>query len=139
LTKYIVRASIDEGKSIVVIDHFFKITHIENEGAAFGIMSGERRFLLVVPVIVIIVALFILIRHRTDEKVGKISKAAILMVLSGGIGNLIDRIIFGTVTDMLSFSIFPPVFNVADIFVTVGAALFVFAVLKGDIKYGKTL
>jgi signal peptidase II len=61
------------------------------------------------------------------------------MVLSGGIGNLIDRIIFGTVTDMLSFSIFPPVFNVADIFVTVGAALFVFAVLKGDIKYGKTL
>jgi len=54
------------------------------------------------------------------------------MIIAGGIGNLIDRMVFGWVTDMLDFSIFPPVFNVADIGVTLGCGMFVLYILMEE-------
>ena len=56
-------------------------------------------------------------------------KVALLCIIAGGIGNLIDRFLFGYVTDMISFSIFPPVFNIADISVVCGCGLLIIYVL----------
>ena len=56
-------------------------------------------------------------------------KVALLCIIAGGIGNLIDRFLLGYVTDMLSFSIFPPVFNIADIAVCLGCGILIVYVL----------
>ena len=60
------------------------------------------------------------------------SKTAALLVISGGIGNLIDRIAQGFVVDFLSFSIFPPVFNFADCCVTIGSIFFIFHIFLSE-------
>lgn len=117
------------GQSIPVLGDFFKLTYIENTGAAFSMMSGHRVFLVVVPLIAIGAGLFYLHKHRGEHWS---LYTAWAMIIGGGIGNLIDRTVFGSVTDMFDFSIFPPIFNVADIGVTVGCVLFVLYVLAGD-------
>jgi len=89
-------------------------------------LSGKSLFLIVIPVAVIIVSIWYLAVHRENHWSCRI---ALLLIISGGTGNLIDRIAFGQVTDMFSFSIFPPVFNLADVSVTLGCVLLVFYVL----------
>lgn len=105
----------------------FRLTYIENTGAAFSMLSGQRLILVLVPVIAICGGLIYLHRHRGRHWSLYTSWA---MIIGGGIGNLFDRVVFASVTDMFDFSIFPPVFNVADIGVTLGCALMVIYILK---------
>lgn len=126
LIKFCVRATQQPGESISVIGDFFQITLIKNEGAAFGIMSGQALFLIAVPAAVIIGAIWYMVRHR---ELSRSFKTALTLIISGGIGNLIDRLMFGQVTDMFSFSVFPPVFNLADVFVTLGCVLLILNIL----------
>lgn len=134
IVKSIVRANMVPGDSISVIGDFFKIEYVRNAGAAFGILSNKREVLIVVPLVVMIVALIVILRSNFTNKV---VKYALVLVISGGLSNLYDRISMGSVTDMLSFSIFPPVFNIADIAVTCGCALLVIYVLFGE-KIGRS-
>ncbi len=129
LTKFLVRTYLHVGESVSVLGDFFRLTHIQNQGAAFSMLSGQRLFLIVVPAVVVIAALIVLSRMKHAHWS---LYTAWTLILAGGVGNLIDRILFGQVTDMLDFSIFPPVFNLADIGVTVGCALFVIYILLGD-------
>ncbi len=99
---------------------FFKITYIRNEGAAFGILNGEVDFLTIMTAALIAALLVVLWKER--NKRGKLALWAITLIISGGVGNLIDRITRGYVVDYLSFWDFP-VFNFADICVVVGAGL----------------
>ena len=126
VTKYLIRANMTVGESIKVIGDFFRITYIRNSGAAFSILEGQRFLLLHIPVIVIVAVIWYLQKHKNIQT-GVLICAT--MIISGGIGNLIDRALFGEVTDMLDFSIFPPVFNLADICVTVGCFLLVIIVI----------
>ena len=126
LIKFFVRATLQPGESISVIGNFFKITLVKNDGAAFGMLSGRSLFLIIVPVAVIIGAIWYMIRHRG---LSHSFNTALTLIISGGIGNLIDRIMFGQVTDMFSFSVFPPVFNMADVLVTLGCAVLVLDIL----------
>lgn len=129
LTKLLVRTNMYVGESICILGDFFKLTHIQNRGAAFSMLSGHRALLILIPLAVIAAALFVL----SKIKDGHWSLyASWTLILAGGVGNLIDRVLFGQVTDMLDFSIFPPVFNLADIGVTGGCVLFVIYVLLGD-------
>ena len=121
ITKYIVRATMSVGESIPVLGDFFQLTFVKNSGAAFSMLSGARTLLVLLPVLVVAGALVYFYRHPGKHW---LFYTAWSMIIAGGIGNLIDRAFFGWVTDMLDFSIFPPVFNVADIGVTVGCALF---------------
>lgn len=129
LSKVAIRMTMHVGESIEVLGDFFRITYIRNSGAAFSMLSGERLLLVAVPVIVVLGALFYFHRHRDKHWT---FYTAWSMIIAGGIGNLIDRIVFGWVTDMFNFSIFPPVFNVADIGVTLGCALFVYYTLMEE-------
>ena len=128
ITKYLVRG-MGAGDVIHVIGDFLRIVHVENSGAAFGLFEGNRRFLLIFPAIIIAGAIYIIIRDTGNDLKGRLSKVSLALIASGGIGNMIDRFLAGHVTDMISFSIFPPVFNVADIAVTCGCAMLVFCLI----------
>ena len=94
----------------------FDLTYLENEGAIFGIMPGQRWFLVGFTGIVVLVGIFLLIKlyHRS-----KFLNVAITLFIAGGIGNLIDRFRYAYVVDMFEFKPFKfAIFNVADICVT---------------------
>lgn len=127
LTKYAVIANMSLGKTIPLWEGVFHLTHIRNTGAAFSILSGQRFFLIALPLIVIIAIIGCIIAKKPKNKLLLLSFS---MIVSGGIGNLIDRIRFGYVVDFLDFRLINfPVFNVADIWVTCGAALFIILLL----------
>ena len=133
ISKFLVRSLMTEGQIIEVIKGFFNITYVNNSGVAFSLLSGQRGLVTVVQIIAMLIVAILLYKSKGKSKLLDISLA---MVLGGGIGNIIDRIAFGSVTDMISFSIFPPVFNVADIGVTVGCALIILDLIL-DIRKGE--
>jgi signal peptidase II len=100
---------------------FVQIVRINNTGAAFGIFKGHSPALLAVDVIGIAVILFVLfyLRRRWAILDSMWVKTGAGLIIAGTIGNLIDRIRFGMVTDLIDFKVWP-VFNVADSAVTIG-------------------
>ena len=100
------------------------IRYIENRGAAWGMFQGETIPLIVITAIVMVVAVFFLVKYRQNQ----LFFWAISLVLSGGVGNMIDRIFrSGSVVDFLHFEFWPdfPVFNVADCAVVIGGGLLI--------------
>ena len=113
---------------------FFRIINVQNTGAAFGIFQGYTIILTYVSAIgAVIILLCALLARRyfpiVDNRKGM---AALGLVLGGTVGNFIDRIRQGYVTDFLDFNIWPT-FNVADSAVTVGALILAFTLLTGAI------
>lgn len=133
--KYWISSGMNPGDTIPVIENIFHITYIQNTGAAFSMMEGQRAFLVALPLLVTIVGLvLIVIKRKTWHQM---LLYAIAMVCAGGIGNFIDRATIGYVVDMFDFRVFP-VFNVADIFVCVGCGLIVLYILFIDGKDSKS-
>lgn len=126
LSKYAIRSLFNVNESVSVFGNFFELRYIQNDGAAFSSFAGKQAFLIAVSIIAIIGAAFFLRKMKSE---GAMFKVALLCIIAGGIGNLIDRFILGYVTDMLSFSIFPPVFNIADIAVCLGCGILIVYVL----------
>ena len=119
-----------------------ELTRIHNYGAAWSSFSGQRFLLLGVTAVIIGAVLFVLVRRIVRHPLGV---AACCLIVSGGIGNLIDRFRVGYVVDMFHFEFWPsyPVFNVADICVVCGAILgavyYVFLYEKYDAKKKETV
>ena len=114
------------GDSIDVIKNFFSITYVQNTGAAFGMFKNQKILFLIVGIVAILILVYSF--SKTDNKIAKI---AISMVISGDIGNIIDRLLYGFVVDMFDFhAIWSYVFNFADICVVLGVALLSFSILK---------
>lgn len=125
LTKYLVTIHMDPNEVISVIPGIIDFNRIPpNTGAAFGMFQGQTWFLVAVTALIMIICVGLLIRRTFDSK---IMFWALCLVLSGGVGNLIDRVFRGgSVVDFIEFSFFDfPVFNVADIAVCIGAGLIV--------------
>ena len=125
------------GESIPVIDGFFRFTYIHNEGGAWGFMAGHTWLLLSFTVIAMLVCLALLFKAGTNNKV---LFWAICLILSGGLGNMIDRIFRdGKVVDFIELEFIRfPVFNVADCAVCIGAALLFIYFLKDFFASAKT-
>ncbi len=105
-----------------IIEGVFNLRYVENTGAAFSMLEGKTAFLIIVPAIACVAMIYLLLSRRIKSKVGT---WAITFVLAGAVGNVIDRIVRGAVVDLFDFELINfPVFNVADIAVTVGAVLF---------------
>lgn len=128
-TKYIVRNDVRFIKGVPLIPNFLNLIYVKNEGAAFSMLSGYRIALIIISSLAIILGIYAITRLYRNNK---IIILAVSMVIAGGIGNLIDRIFFGFVTDMISFSFFPPVFNVADISVTLGCIILIIYIITFD-------
>ena len=126
IIKIIVRAKMEVGDSIDLINNFFSITHVENTGAAWGGFSGYTILLLLVSFVIL--GFFIYMFRNINFKKRMVFSISLVLVISGTIGNMIDRIVFRSVTDFLDFIIFAydfPVFNIADILLVVGFFLFI--------------
>lgn len=125
-SKYAVRAFMQPGDRIPIIGDWFSLYYVRNTGTAFSMFSGNK-FITVALTSVLIVACLIFIIYEI-RKGSKTLAALITMIFAGGVGNLIDRLMLGYVTDMISCWSFA-VFNVADIFVTCGCFITVVYVL----------
>ena len=116
------------------IIHFNRIP--PNSGAAFGLFAGQTWFLITITCLIMVVCVGMLIRKTFDSKW---MMWALCLVLSGGLGNLIDRVFRGgNVVDFLEFAFFDfPVFNIADCAVCIGASLIVVYFVIDFIKDAK--
>ena len=111
---------------------FVELLTLHNYGAAWSSFSGQRWFLIVLTIIIMGAVTFALVRIVRHP----LGIAAGFLILSGGVGNIIDRLRFGYVVDMFHFEFWPsyPVFNVADSFVCIGAALMILYLLSDTVK-----
>ena len=115
----------------------FDLTYLENRGAIFGSMAGQRWFLVGFTSLVIAAGIFVLFRYM---KRSKLLSTAIALFIAGGIGNLIDRIRFGYVVDMFELKLFKfAIFNFADICVTVAFVMVLIYGIFIDPKIEKKL
>ena len=110
------------GESLPLFPGFVELLTVHNYGAAWSSFSGQRILLLFVTSLIISTLILLMARRVVRHPLGV---AACCLVISGGIGNLIDRFRLGYVVDMFHFEFWPsyPVFNVADICVVCGAIL----------------
>ena len=116
------------GESVSVIQNVFHLTYIINRGAAFGMLTNQRWFFLVVAFILIIVYA---IYHKKVNR-GPISlRIGSALLISGAIGNGIDRYVLHGVVDFFDFRIWP-IFNVADIGICVGVACIIYHLLRNE-------
>jgi signal peptidase II len=118
--------------SYPIIKNVFHLTYRENNGAAFSILQGMIPFFVIVNIVVTILIIYIIASKKVTNIFGCY---ALIFILTGGIGNVIDRICRGYVVDMFDFTLIDfAVFNVADTFVTCGSLLFVimYLITKGD-------
>ena len=124
-SKFVIIQNLDLGEKIVLIENFFSITHVRNYGAGFSILQNATVFLSAVSILAICILVYMLVH---EKKLSLISKTSYLLIISGALGNLIDRVMKTYVTDFLDFLIFGydfPVFNIADSFITVGCFLLI--------------
>lgn len=122
------------GKDIVVIKNFFQFSYLENTGAAFGIFRDKLMFLTIITLIVVSGVIVYLFKFKPTSKLLRVSLA---LIISGAIGNLIDRIHYKYVVDFILFHYkdiyYFPTFNVADVLVSVGTILLALFVIKEDV------
>ena len=129
LTKWLTVVNLKGADPLVLIDGVFEFTYLENRGAAFGMMQGARWWFVAFTSVVMLALLGVLLFSRYRRY--RLLNAGLILIVAGGIGNLIDRIVNGFVVDMLHFHIAAinfdfPVFNVADCYVVIGALITLF-------------
>jgi signal peptidase II len=117
---------------ITIIKNFFYLQYVENYGIAFGMFRNKTLFFIIASIMISLAVAFMIYKFRNKS----IPVAVCLsLILGGAIGNLIDRIRFGYVIDYISFTFFPPVFNLADSAIVVGSILLsVIIVLDKNIR-----
>jgi signal peptidase II len=138
-TKSLVVEKLPLYQRVEVIQGFFNLTHVRNTGGAFGIFGGEKGGLgsilfVVVSLIAIGAIVFLFLKIKENEKTLAFSFS---LILSGAVGNLIDRLRYGEVVDFLDFHLSSyhwPAFNVADSAICIGIGLMALELLKGDHK-----
>lgn len=136
-TKLYVLNNLVMGQSYKFLPGILDITYIHNDGAAWGMLSGYTWLLLSITIVVMLVFIALLLKYGLKDKI--IFWAAIL-VLSGGLGNMIDRIFRGgNVVDFLHFEFWPsfPVFNIADCAIVIAAGLLIVYIIKSIIDEQK--
>lgn len=131
-SKVIALRLLDYYASVKIIDDFFYLTLVKNKGASFSILSGYVFLLIIIS----FMALFFIIGYINKKKnMKKIESVSYSLVLSGLLGNLIDRMFRNGVIDFLDFKIFGydyPIFNIADIFIVCGIVILIFLEFRGE-------
>jgi len=133
--KAYIGATMNLHESIPIIEGYFNITYVKNPGAAFGFLANSAPefrslFLISVTVIAIVLILYFISKNTAKEVFLTFSLS---LILGGAVGNLIDRIRFGEVTDYLDFYISSyhwPAFNVADSAISLGALVLVVEIFR---------
>ena len=128
-TKYLAVLHLKGQSPIVLWDGVFELYYLENRGAAFGILQGQKAVFLICTAVVLVLIAFYYNRLPGGRRYTLMRVVAVLLA-AGALGNLIDRMRYSYVVDFLYFKLIDfPVFNVADCYVTVGAVLLAVLIL----------
>ena len=141
VSKYFAVLYLKDKQSVIIWDRVFELCYLENRGAAFGIMQNQKLFFLIVASIMILVVLYFLIRIPSDRKY-LLLRICMMLIGAGAVGNMIDRLTTEYVVDFFYFVLINfPIFNVADIYVTVSCAILIISILfiykEDDLKFLK--
>lgn len=122
-TKWLAVRSLKDQKPYVILEGVFELYYSENRGAAFGMLQGKQAFFFVIAAVVCLLAGYAMWRMAGTGNFRYIWMGIfVTLVTAGAIGNMIDRVMQGYVVDFLYFKLINfPIFNVADIYVTVSA------------------
>ncbi len=135
ITKWLSVEFLSKISTLPIIKNVIHLTYVENRGAAFGMFKDHRWVFMITSTVMIIGLSLYLYLGFAENKLYEVS---IAMIISGGIGNMIDRIALKYVIDFIDFRLINfAVFNGADSFVCVGAGLLVLALVKDIIKESK--
>lgn len=123
ISKYLAIANLKGKASVTVIPHIISLTYLENPGSAWGILKNMQWLVVVFSVIILGFIIFYYTKLPQEKKYIPL-KITMTMLAAGAAGNAVDRIARGVVVDFLEFKFISfPVFNVADIYVTVSVAV----------------
>ena len=121
-TKQLAVIYLKDQPNIVLWEGVFELEYLENRGAAFGIMQGQKVFFVIFTAIAMVVIAWFYLKKIPEVKKYRFIEIICVLLFAGGIGNFIDRIRLNYVIDFFYFSLIDfPIFNVADIYVTVAA------------------
>ena len=132
LVKLLVKSNFKLHEELELIPNFFSLHYLQNDGAAFSILQNKTYLLVIVAIICLSIMVYYI---QKEKEFTKLSSVSLGLILGGIIGNLLDRIIYKKVMDYLSFTFFTysfPVFNIADIGITVGALLLIISSFKEE-------
>ena len=128
-TKFWALASLKPIHNMTLVEGFMDLTFVENRGVAFGMFSGQRWFILLLTGVIAVGLIWFYVTMPKRKEYFPL-RVSLVLVLSGAIGNIIDRLFRGYVVDFFEFTFFEwPVFNVADIYVVVGVILLALMIL----------
>ncbi|PHV71138.1 signal peptidase II [Sporanaerobium hydrogeniformans] len=137
VTKIWAVQKLSNGQDISLWPDVFHLTYVENRGAAFGMLQNKQWFFIVITGIVL-VGLIWYYKKLPVTFWGKMSRISFVCIISGAIGNLIDRIMLNYVRDFFYFKLIDfPVFNIADILVVGGVGLLLLVILMGEKDFEK--
>ena len=129
ITKLIAVNTLKGNNPFVIINNVFELSYLENHGAAFSMLQGKQTFFTILTIVVMIICIFAYIKLLPHNQFLWL-RVAIVFLVAGAIGNFIDRFRQGYVVDFFYFKLINfPVFNVADIYVTIAAILFCILVI----------
>ncbi len=128
--KYLIKANVELNEVFFKIPRLFDFTYVRNRGAAFSMMSGRIQILSVISVAFCI---GVIIYWAVKKPSHPLLKTALSMMFAGALGNAIDRIAYGYVVDFIAARFIDfPVFNIADMAITIGAALVIIYIIFFD-------
>ncbi|WP_024620681.1 signal peptidase II [Metaclostridioides mangenotii] len=131
ISKLLALKHLQDVSTIPIINNIFHFTYVENRGAAFGMLQNNQIIFVVIALIASIFGMY----YLCTKKIHIVGKIGIMLLISGALGNLIDRIRLGFVVDFLDFRIvWQYVFNIADVFVVVGTILLCIFILFFESK-----
>ena len=121
-TKSLVVHHLKDQSDIILIPGIFRLHYLENRGAAFGILQGKKIFFVFFTLVVLCMIAYLYLKRIPDEKKFRLMDGICILFFAGALGNFIDRVFRNYVVDFFYFKLIDfPVFNVADIYVTVAA------------------
>ncbi len=122
MTKLMAIHGLMNQQPFVILDGIFELHYLENRGAAFGILQGKKAFFIIFTILVLAFIAYIYLKRIPDEKKFRLLDGICILFFAGALGNFIDRVFRNYVVDFFYFKLIDfPVFNVADIYVTVAA------------------
>lgn len=122
-TKHLAVLNLKDKPAFPIIDGVFELNYLENRGAAFGMLQNQKGFFILISCIVLMAICYILLKMPEDKKYN-IMHLLLVLIASGAIGNMIDRVRLEYVVDFFYFVLINfPIFNMADIYVSVACVL----------------
>ena len=128
-TKYLAVVKLKYNPPYVLIDGVLEFNYLENKGADFGMLQDKKTLFIFMTVIMLTVVFYVLLKLPNEKKFVS-WQIFLCLICAGGVGNMIDRVRFDYVVDFIYFVLIDfPVFNLADILITIGTVLFFIVIL----------